>query len=436
MNNVRENIRHLREKLGMSQDDIAKKLHTARPVISNWERGISEPSSSQIFKLAQIFGVSVDALFSLGDKSKTVVVFDTSVLIKRPAIIKEALEKFDEVIIPRVVIDELNNQKDDKAKAWLKQRAWYVMRIIDELREKNKKLIVVESKEQSGKNDERIAKVAIDRATQSLTDQVYMFARDVYFTFLVKERHGNLYHLTFEEYTSKFSEEKDYNIAKTQNFLFLLKNREFEKLKKNLYDPEVDINFIDPETGYTPLIQALRLKNISIIKDLLEKYRTIIDIDKHDKHKYGFTPLLHTVQMQDIELMNLLIEAGADVDVGSEELHNYGKTSYKETYEGIALYEKCFKEKPIINCTVNRQTLIYRELVLSWFDGSGTLNTISKRLFSKSFKDTLEGQKKQSRLLFCDKIVSLNNGFTSIIVDGHYSFPQNGGMSVKRKTKN
>jgi ankyrin repeat protein len=167
------------------------------------------------------------------------------------------------------------------------------------------------------KNDERIAKIAIDRATQSLTDQVYMFARDVYFPFLVKKRHGNLYHLTFEEYTGKFSEEKDYDIAKTQNFLFLLKNREFEKLKKHLYDPEVDINFIDPETGYTPLIQALRLKNISIIKDLLEEYRTIIDIDKHDKHKYGFTPLLHTAQMQDIELMNLLIEAGADVDVGS-----------------------------------------------------------------------------------------------------------------------
>jgi uncharacterized protein len=56
---------------------------------------------------------------------------------------------------------------------------------------------------------------------------------------------------------------------------------------------------------------------------------------------------------------------------GYEELHNYGKTSYKETCEGIALYEKCFKEKPIINCTVNRQTLIHRELVLSWFERMG-----------------------------------------------------------------
>jgi transcriptional regulator with XRE-family HTH domain len=326
MNNVKENIRRLREKLGMSQDDIAKRLHTSRPVISNWERGTSEPSSSQIFRLAQILGVPVDALFSPGDKSNLVVVFDTSVLIRRPAIIKEALEKFDEVIIPSVVIDELNNQKDDnKTKAWLKQRAWYVMCIINELREKNKKLIIGKSEEQNGKNDERIAKVAIDRAVKSLADQVYMFACDVYFPFLVKEKHNNLYLLTFEEYTKKFSEEKDYDIAKTQDFLSFLKNREFEKLRNHLYDPEIDINFIDPETGYTPLIQALRLKNIDIINDLIEKYRATIDIDKHDKHKYGFTPLLHTAQMQNIELMKLLIKAGADTDVGSNG-NNSGNT--------------------------------------------------------------------------------------------------------------
>jgi transcriptional regulator with XRE-family HTH domain/ankyrin repeat protein len=317
MDNVRENIRRLREKSGMSQDDLAKKLFVARPVISNWERGTSEPSSSQIFKLAQVFSVSIDALFSRGDKTKTVVVFDTSVLIKRPAIIQETLEKFDEVIIPRAVIDELNNQKDDKTRAWLKQRAWYVMSIIDELRGKNKKLTVIESKDQSGTNDERIAKTAIDRAARALTDRVYMFARDVYFPFLVKEKRGNLYHLTFEEYTRQFSEEKDYNLAKTQDFFSFLKNRESDKLKKQPFDPEVDINFIDPETGYTPIIQALRLKNIEMIKDILEKYGAVINLDKHDKHRYGFTPLLHTAQMQNIELMKLIVDADADVDVGS-----------------------------------------------------------------------------------------------------------------------
>jgi ankyrin repeat protein/DNA-binding XRE family transcriptional regulator len=317
MDNVRKNVRRLREESGMSQDDLAKKLFVARPVISNWERGTSEPSSSHIFKLAQIFSVSVDALFLTGDKTKTVVVFDTSILIKRPAIIKEALEKFDEVIIPRAVIDELNKQKDDKTRVWLKQRAWYVMSIIDELRDKNKKLAIIEAKDQSGANDERIAKTAIDRAARVLTDRIYMFAHDVYFPFLVKNKRSNLYLLTFEEYTKQFAEEKDYNLAKTHEFLSSLKNREFEKLKNQSFDPYVDINFIDPETGYTPIIQALRLKNIDMIKNILEKYGAVIALDKHDNHKYGFTPLLHTAQMQNIELMKLLVDAGADVDAGS-----------------------------------------------------------------------------------------------------------------------
>jgi transcriptional regulator with XRE-family HTH domain len=317
MNNVRENIRHLREKLRMSQDDLSKKLFVARPVISNWERGTSEPSSSQLFRLARIFGVSVDDLFSNGDKTKTVVVFDTSVLLKRPAIIKEALENFDEVIIPQAVIGELDNQKDDKTRPWLKQRAWYVMSIINELRNKNDKLSIVESEGQGGKNDERIARAAINKAARDSASRVYMFAHDVYFPSLVKEKRSNLYLLTFEEYTKQFSEEKDYNLGKTQDFFSSLKNKEFGKLSKQPYDPEVDINFIDPETGYSPIIQALRLKNIDTIKDILEKYSAVIDLDKHDKHKYGFTPLLHTAQMQNIELMKLLVDAGANVNVGS-----------------------------------------------------------------------------------------------------------------------
>ena len=56
---------------------------------------------------------------------------------------------------------------------------------------------------------------------------------------------------------------------------------------------------------------------------------------------------------------------------GYEELHNYGKAAHKETLAGIALYEKQFKEKPILNCTVNRQTLIHREEALSWFERMG-----------------------------------------------------------------
>lgn len=56
---------------------------------------------------------------------------------------------------------------------------------------------------------------------------------------------------------------------------------------------------------------------------------------------------------------------------GYEKQHNYGKAAYQQTIAGIALYEKRFNEKPIINCTVNRQTILHQEAVLSWFEEAG-----------------------------------------------------------------
>jgi uncharacterized protein len=52
---------------------------------------------------------------------------------------------------------------------------------------------------------------------------------------------------------------------------------------------------------------------------------------------------------------------------GYEELHNYGKEAYKNTFDGIKLYETIFQEKPVLNCTVNRQTLNNKESVVSYF---------------------------------------------------------------------
>jgi transcriptional regulator with XRE-family HTH domain len=89
MDNVRNNMKKLRKELNMSQETIASKLNIVRPVISNWERGKGEPSTSQLVNLAQVLGVSVDTLVKNEDEGKQVVVVDTSILIKRPAIIKE-----------------------------------------------------------------------------------------------------------------------------------------------------------------------------------------------------------------------------------------------------------------------------------------------------------------------------------------------------------
>ena len=57
-----EKLRELRVQSGMSQDDLAEKLHVARQTISKWEQGVNEPDIYTLKQYSTIFGVSIDEL--------------------------------------------------------------------------------------------------------------------------------------------------------------------------------------------------------------------------------------------------------------------------------------------------------------------------------------------------------------------------------------
>ena len=54
----------LRVQSGMSQDDLAEKLHVARQTISKWEQGVNEPDIYTLKQYAAIFNVSIDEIVS------------------------------------------------------------------------------------------------------------------------------------------------------------------------------------------------------------------------------------------------------------------------------------------------------------------------------------------------------------------------------------
>lgn len=60
-----EIIARLRKEKGMTQEDLARELNISYQAVSKWENGISSPDISNIKALAQLFGVSIDALFGL-----------------------------------------------------------------------------------------------------------------------------------------------------------------------------------------------------------------------------------------------------------------------------------------------------------------------------------------------------------------------------------
>lgn len=71
---VADKIKHLREQMGITQSDLAKKLGITRSSVNAWELGISVPSTQYVVELAGIFKVSTDYL--LGVKSTATVSVD------------------------------------------------------------------------------------------------------------------------------------------------------------------------------------------------------------------------------------------------------------------------------------------------------------------------------------------------------------------------
>lgn len=59
------NIYELRQELGISQQELAKRVGVSQKAIDFWEKGINEPKASYIISLARVFNVSADFLLGL-----------------------------------------------------------------------------------------------------------------------------------------------------------------------------------------------------------------------------------------------------------------------------------------------------------------------------------------------------------------------------------
>ena len=57
-----ENLRSLRKKKGLTQEELAARLHIVRQTVSKWEKGLSVPDADLLVKLADILEVNVAEL--------------------------------------------------------------------------------------------------------------------------------------------------------------------------------------------------------------------------------------------------------------------------------------------------------------------------------------------------------------------------------------
>lgn len=64
-------IADIRKQKGMTQADLAKKMHITDKAVSKWERDLSCPDINSIPKLADILGISVEELMNTSARPKT-----------------------------------------------------------------------------------------------------------------------------------------------------------------------------------------------------------------------------------------------------------------------------------------------------------------------------------------------------------------------------
>ncbi len=69
---LHENIKRLRLARGLSQEEVAGKLHVVRQTVSKWETGLSVPDAEALLRLAEILSVPVSQLLGLEEESAAV----------------------------------------------------------------------------------------------------------------------------------------------------------------------------------------------------------------------------------------------------------------------------------------------------------------------------------------------------------------------------
>ena len=254
-----------------------------------------------------------------------IAVPDTSALLKNPQLVDELSEEYNIVVIPDIVIRELDGIKNSSNRA-LAKRAWEIIRGIGY----GDRVIKMEYKgDNSIENDEQIISVAKEAAAK-YGSEVQIITDDAdYSAFLKGDETVKAVHL------------REYMITK-QNLVNMSGLVELDKHYADDYSDimppdEDEINAFLPD-GNTLIISVVRDRKHSF-EQRRAKIQWLIehgaDVDKRDCSRRYFPPLTHAIQMKDYAMfLFLLNECHANPNVGSRNPHDAGKLRQREKNEG------------------------------------------------------------------------------------------------------
>ena len=76
MSNIGKTIKKIRAEKGMTQEQLAERLHVTRQAVSNWEQGKTQPDVETLSAMAEVFEMPVEELIygnTVHKESKVVI---------------------------------------------------------------------------------------------------------------------------------------------------------------------------------------------------------------------------------------------------------------------------------------------------------------------------------------------------------------------------
>ena len=320
-------LKELREKNNCTMDEMAQKLAINgiapnKSSISRVEAGKTSEKTliETAVRYCEVFGMSKEQTnqFLRGER---IAVPDTSALLRNSQLIDELNKEYSKVVIPKIVVDELDNIKDNNS-GRLGRKAWEILRGISY----GDRTILMDYSGESydENNDCKIISIA-QNASDLYHSKVDIITEDTdYSAYLKGNESVHALHL------------REYMVTK-QELINMSKLSEIDSYYNDSYE-NCEIPNLDEVNAYLPDGNTLIISTVRNRKEDLNKRKEKIkwlinhgaDINKRDCGRRYFPPISHAVQMGDYDMfIFLLTECNANPNVGSRNPFDAGKVRQK-----------------------------------------------------------------------------------------------------------
>ena len=312
----------LREKNNLSQQELAERIGCDPTVISKVESGKRKKIKNHVDEYIQAMKCPKEMADEIMRAVK-IAVPDTSALLYNARLIDDLCDKYDKVVVPDVIIKELQCIKDKK-QGKNSRKAWEILRIISE----DKRIFRYScDNELREKNDIKIID-AVRRAVNDYGCGADIITNDTDYSALLKGD-DDISAIHVKDFI-----QIHYNITNMLGLDYL--DHTYLDDYSNFKIPAgVDINEYLPN-GNTLIISAVRNNKVNIAKKK-KKIKWLIengaDVNKRDRSERYFPPLTHSIQLNNYELFIFLLnECRANPNVGSK--NPYSSKLLRQQNEG------------------------------------------------------------------------------------------------------